>query len=488
MNPEVEQLRQYTRARQTVIDVIRAGKNALHELGFLDKEEQFQALVVKLAEDRFNLAVVGQFKRGKSSLMNAIIGRDLLPTGLLPLTSAITTLCYGPEEKVVLQRKGWIFEQEIELDELAEYVTERGNPGNEKGLIEARVELPIPFFRRGLFFIDTPGIGSANQTSTATTYDFLPEADAVILVTSVEAPMSAVEERFLQDIRKYVRKLFVVVNKIDLLSAQERPGMIDYIHSTIAKSVGMESIRLFPVSSRLGLQAKQQRRPDQLVESGLEAFETELSRFLAKDKSRLFLISILDRAVDILSGDREEAVQMGRNGHELDQTDELQEIRSRLRTLHQEFISDEPLPDLVEKIQLAPVVVLEPRGCSPKLSLNKRPGRVPTKSRSSAPSAAAQFAWLRAAPPSIFLPDGSTRWQPIQKHGVNFHRRKGFATSIPGSSNKSLLRWESAKVIRRLSSRSAMRCNNWTVGSQWRPRRLFRHCYRIWIPALPARC
>ena len=488
MNTEMEQLRQYTRARQTVVDVIRAGKNALHELGFLDKEEQFQALVVKLAEDRFNLAIVGQFKRGKSSLMNAIIGRDLLPTGLLPLTSAITTLCYGPEEKVVLQRKGWMLEQEIELDELAEYVTERGNPGNEKGLVEARVKLPVPFLRRGLFFIDTPGIGSANQASTATTYEFLPEADAVILVTSVEAPMSAVEERFLQDIRKYVRKLFIVVNKIDLLSAQERPPMIDYIHSTIAKSVGMESIRLFPVSSRLGLQAKQQRRPDQLVESGLEAFDTELSRFLAKDKSRLFLISILDRAVDVLAIEPEKRIQSGHNGNEDGHPDELQEIRSRLQTLRQEFMSDDPLPYLVEKIQPT-----SESGDGAARLLAEAIAEQKTKAGSSQeslvrPIRTCPICVARAAPPSIFLPDGSTRWQPIRKHGVSFRRRRVFATYIPGSSSKSLLRWASAKVIHLLSSRLGMRCNNWTVGSQWRPKRSSRHCYRIWIPALPARC
>jgi predicted GTPase len=94
------------------------------------------------------------------------------------------------------------------LGQLAGFVTERGNPGNEKGLIEARVELPERFLRRGLHFIDTPGIGSARQENTATTYEFLPEADAVIFVTSVEAPLSAAEEDFLHEIRAQVRRLF----------------------------------------------------------------------------------------------------------------------------------------------------------------------------------------------------------------------------------------------------------------------------------------
>lgn len=98
-----------------------------------------QALLVQLAEDRFNLAVVGQFKRGKSTLMNAILGCDLLLTGLLPLTSAITMLCYGSTERVVLRREGWTLEQEVLLAQLTDYITERGNPGNERGLLLSQV-------------------------------------------------------------------------------------------------------------------------------------------------------------------------------------------------------------------------------------------------------------------------------------------------------------------------------------------------------------
>jgi hypothetical protein len=74
--------------------VIRAVKQFFAGRGDTDRGEQCQALLVRLAEDRFNLAVVGKFKRSMSSLMNAIIGQENLSTRLLPLTSAITTLCW----------------------------------------------------------------------------------------------------------------------------------------------------------------------------------------------------------------------------------------------------------------------------------------------------------------------------------------------------------------------------------------------------------
>lgn len=301
-NSQENQLRYYTLARQQVGDLLRSGLQLFQKNNNETGEEQCRALIVKLAEDRFNLVVVGQFKRGKSSLMNAIIGRDLLPTGLLPLTSAITTLCFGPQEKVYLKRSGWVFEQEINFSELPEYVTEQGNPGNTKGVIEARVELPIPFLRRGLFFIDTPGIGSTRSENTATTYAFLPQSDAVIFVTSVEAPLSEPEEAFLRDVQHYARRLFVVVNKVDLLAEKEVDSVFDYIKTGVARILGSSDIRIYPLSARLALESKLHSGNPNVGQKGLEILEVDLEKFLAEEKSQLLLISILDQLLRIVSG------------------------------------------------------------------------------------------------------------------------------------------------------------------------------------------
>ncbi len=299
-SPE-NQLRPYILAKHQAGELLRAGLQLFQEAKKEQAIEQCRSLLVRLAEDRFNLAVVGQFKRGKSSLMNAVIGRDLLPTGLLPLTSAITTLGYGPQERVLLKRKGWSLDQEIPLTDLAGYVTEQGNPGNGKGILEARVELAVPFLRRGLHFIDTPGIGSARQENTATTYAFLPETDAVIFVTSVEAPLSQAEESFLQDIRQHVRKLFIVVNKMDLLTQEEHDQVLDYIRTGITKIIGTTDFRIYPLSARQGLQAKLEGNGEGVLQSGLADFEAALASFLAEEKSQVFLVSILDRAERLLA-------------------------------------------------------------------------------------------------------------------------------------------------------------------------------------------
>jgi GTPase Era involved in 16S rRNA processing len=319
-NSQDNQLRQYTLAKQQIADLVREGKQIMQGLKDEAGAERCQDLLVKLAEDRFNLVVVGQFKRGKSSLMNAIIGKSLLPTGLLPLTSAITALCYGPQEKIILKRTGWIIEQEIRLDELPDYVTEQGNPGNQKGVIEVRIEMPVPFLRRGLHFVDTPGIGSSHATNTATTYEFLPQADAVIFVTSVEAPLSESEQNFLRDIQGYVRRLFVVANKIDLLSPQERAQVLDYIQQGLSHQVAHSNLEIYPLSARDALQAKLNDDANALESSGLPAFEKRLETFLADEKSNTFLVSILDGLVNVLE-------------NVADSGDEIRALRSRVHAV-----------------------------------------------------------------------------------------------------------------------------------------------------------
>jgi ribosome biogenesis GTPase A len=346
---DTNSFRQYAVIKQQVADLIRAARQAFE----LNKTESWadecRVLQTRLAADRFNLVVLGQFKRGKSSLINAIIGRDLLPTGLLPLTSAITTLHYGPQERVSLIRQGWILDQEIPLTELPDFVTEQGNPGNEKGLIEARVELPVPFLRRGVFFIDTPGVGSIRAENTATTYSFLPEADAVIFVTSVEAALSQVEQDFLREIANDVRRLFVVVNKIDLVSAAEREKVIEYVRSNVETILGTGDFPLFAVSARDALAA---RSPGAKAASGIEGLEAALEEFLVSEKSRAFLVSVLDRLIQILT---RALTEQGSESRLPAMLQPVKSVATRLRDAL--LIAEQSISDMLHEIDLGAVTV-----------------------------------------------------------------------------------------------------------------------------------
>jgi hypothetical protein len=269
--------------------------------------------MVKLAEDRFTLAVAGQFKRGKSSLMNAVIGRNLLPTGILPLTSAITILRFGPRERLVISREKLSLDEEAPVAALPEYVTEEGNPGNRLRIKAVYVEFPSSFLRRGLEFVDTPGIGSAIAANTATTYDFIPQCDAVLFVTSADGPLAEAELAFLDRIRLYVRKIFFVVNKMDLLAPGEREGVLRFIADGLRQQLGIQGARLFPISSRRGLDAKATQDPAMLAASGLPALERALAEFLTSQRGATFLASILARTEGLLDTASDQAALERRN-------------------------------------------------------------------------------------------------------------------------------------------------------------------------------
>ncbi len=186
-------LREYEQAKFAIADILRS----IALLGPRYKREwAIEELLARLAEDRFNLVVVGRFRRGKSSLMNAILGTDRLPTGIVPLTSVITTVAYGSTEQVVLKYHGRILEQEVPIADLPLYITQQGNPANVRGLRMVQVQLPAEFLRRGFYFVDTPGLGSAIEENTRTMESFLPEADALLLVTSFESPLRSEGAKF----------------------------------------------------------------------------------------------------------------------------------------------------------------------------------------------------------------------------------------------------------------------------------------------------
>ena len=142
-----------------------------------------RASAERVAEGRFFLACVGQFKRGKSTLINALVGRAVLPAGVAPITSVPTVLRYGAEysARVRIASGEW---SPIDPASLMAFVSETENPGNAKNVAGIEVFAPSPLLASGMNLVDTPGIGSVFDANTSATQDFLPHIDA--------APLSSV--------------------------------------------------------------------------------------------------------------------------------------------------------------------------------------------------------------------------------------------------------------------------------------------------------
>ena len=294
-------LNRYARDKRVVAEALHDVHSYLEQRHREISQEAIRGLLSRLAEDRFNLVVVGQFKRGKSSLVNALLGQEVLPTSIVPLTSIITAVRYGVEERALVGREGADWEEEVPISALVEYVTERGNPSNEKRVTSVEVEVPSSFLKRGLYVVDTPGVGSIYQANTATTYAFLPEADAVVFVTSVESPLTETELVLVDTVRQLVHRVFFVLNKTDQVAQLDREEAIAFAERLLCARLGSDDLRIFPLSAKLGLEGKQAADRRQIRESGLAQFEEALSSFLAADRGRVLLVSLLERALRVLA-------------------------------------------------------------------------------------------------------------------------------------------------------------------------------------------
>ncbi|HQN18639.1 MAG TPA: dynamin family protein [Syntrophobacteraceae bacterium] len=254
----------------------------------------------KLEEEAFNLVVLGQFKRGKSTFINALLGESILPTAIVPLTSIVTILRYGPQLKVEVQflNEG---RQEVQLAELPAYITERENPRNKKRVKDVTVFYPSEYLKGGVRIIDTPGAGSVYSHNTDVAYAYLPYVDAAIFVTSADPPLSNSEHQFLIDIRSFVDKLFFILNKIDQVSEADRNEALDFTTHIIEEDIGKGKVKIHPLSARWALDGKREKDAALLQRSLLPDFEWRLQDFLVHEKGKVFLQAITNNLLKLVS-------------------------------------------------------------------------------------------------------------------------------------------------------------------------------------------
>jgi len=287
-------VREYEQAKFELADILRSA-SPVARAARPDALYPFEDLFARLAEDRFNIVVSGQFSRGKTSLMNAMLKTERLPTGIVPLTSVITTVQYGTSERAIIEYEERRLPNEIPIESLPEYITQRHNPGNAQRIKFARIELPSEILRRGFYLVDTPGLGSAILENTRTTEGYLPEADAVILVTSYDSPLSEAECRLLADLAAGGYRIFLIINKQDLAARGERREVREHINAQLRGIMDEDRIGVYSVSALDAMEAARSGDAERLRASGLPQFMDHLTQFLLREKQSEFLRHMFGR-------------------------------------------------------------------------------------------------------------------------------------------------------------------------------------------------
>ncbi len=297
--------------RKSTAGVLEEALGILEEMGdiFKGAHSQLHELHERLGEGRFHLAVLGQFKRGKSTFINALLGEEILPTAVIPLTALPTFIEYGTERRatVLFDEPGRDPVSTTGTAEeigrfIAAFVTEKENPQNRLGVSQVQLTHPAPLLADGIVLIDTPGVGSTFRHNTEATLNFLPQCDAALFIVSADPPITEVETRFLAEAREKVSRIFFVLNKADYLDGSEREAAVSFLRDVLSEQVGLDvDAPIFCTSAKEGLTARRTGDRAGWKNSGMEEVEKRILLFSAHEKNAVLEQAVRKKASAVLS-------------------------------------------------------------------------------------------------------------------------------------------------------------------------------------------
>lgn len=302
----------------------------LNQAGETAAEQEIHQAIEQFISAPVSLAVLGRVKRGKSTLINALLGRsdDLVaPIDRLPASSAISRFRWNESETATIYfRDGR--KESIPFSRIREFATEEGNPENTRGVESLEIRSPFPRMEKELEIVDTPGAGSIHEHHDALVHAYIPHADAVIFLVSARMPIDQEELDLLRALKTQdIQKVFFAMNRVDEASEKDLADAETH-NSKLLSGAGIPIGKLHRISAKLAFQGNWDQ-------SGVAALLLEISEFLGAQKHQLLesrLCQRVRRAVEPIAARLEAEVALSKKSStELGQEKEKLSVeRSRL--------------------------------------------------------------------------------------------------------------------------------------------------------------
>lgn len=357
------QLDDYKKKSVELTDSLKQAKKISTELKMNDSAKRLDSITERLGEEVFRLVIVGEFSRGKSTFVNAILRRKILPAFKNPTTAIISKIVYDEKPDYKVYYKGKDTPQRLTEENFKKLIASKEPDDSDRNSVRkyakeqeffssidhAEISYPLEFCKDRVEVVDTPGTNDLNVGRMEITYGYLNHADAVILMLSATQPLSKSESEFLREriLGNQINDIFFVVSHKDDLSDDEGEQVKDFIHENLKKILPSDvslNNRIFLVSG-LGaliyslnergekLTTKQQLiLPDTFEETGIPDFEFTLGKFLSEEKGRARLKKYGRETLTVINTMQHDlSINIGIVSHSAD------EIRDKVAKFEQTF-------------------------------------------------------------------------------------------------------------------------------------------------------
>ncbi len=359
--------------KDDLVRLIRESSGIIDNISLTQYAEGLRQLGSKVDNDTFKIQIVGTFKNGKSTFINALLGEDILPTKALPCTSVINEIKYGESKKAILNFRNPLPEtllsdipavtlnhmkahgmknippMEIEYDRISDYVTIPldGDPDEislKSPYLSVELFYPSPLLKEGVEIIDSPGLNE-NDERTAVTLEYLDKADAIIFLLDATKACAKDEMETIEDILvpKGFDDMFFVVNRFDLIQQRERAEIKKFVESKVKQYTSNE---IYYISALNALDGKLDNDSVKLSDSGLPLFERRLSDFLTKEKGKIKLAKPAKELKGILA---KEALFSAIPSQRSQLSTNIQVLRERYESVKPELARYESQKDSLKK-------------------------------------------------------------------------------------------------------------------------------------------
>ena len=235
--------------------------------------------IPKLEAERFHLVVLGEFNHGKSTFVNALLGQDVLPTGITPTTASINHVVHADTPRAHVKLLSGE-QTPIDPSQLKEWVTVTGGRAGDVAFVE--LGYPSDMLKNNVVLVDTPGVNDLNEQRAEVTYGYVPRADAVVFLLDAGQALKDSEREFLRSrvLESARDRLIFVLGKMDMLSPDERQAVLEYVKKGLAQ-ITPDPI-VFPLSARDWAKSQDPG-------SGMPELMQYFERFLARDRAQVIL-------------------------------------------------------------------------------------------------------------------------------------------------------------------------------------------------------